>query len=202
MVDFTHELQFKGTVCGIDEAGRGPWAGPVVAAALIWPEKEDTQIPKGLNDSKKLTSKKRDELFHYIRQNCLYGVGMASVQEIDETNILAATKLAMQRAFKAMPTVPRAALIDGNQMVELPCQTQTLVEGDSKSASIAAASIVAKVSRDRIMQVLDRVHPHYGWASNAGYGTKQHQEALSEHGITEHHRRSFAPVKKRLEIVA
>lgn len=202
MVDFLEELKFKGVVCGIDEAGRGPWAGPVVAAAVIWPDKEGTILPKGLNDSKKISAKKREELFQYIRKNSLYGIGAASVDEIDQTNILAATKLAMQRAFVALPYPPKAALIDGNQPVALSCPSVPIVEGDAKSASIAAASIIAKVTRDRIMHVLGLAYPHYGWGGNAGYGTKQHQEAIAEHGITEHHRKSFAPIRKHLELIA
>lgn len=200
MVDFSLESEYQGYVCGVDEAGRGPWAGPVVAAAAYWPDQD--YIPKGLNDSKKISSKKRDELFVEIRKHCLYGIGQATVEEIDSTNILAATKLAMERAVSALPMGMNIALVDGNQPPVLYCRTVPVIKGDGISASIAAASIVAKVTRDRIMAALDRAYPAYGWGGNAGYGTQQHQDAIAAHGITEHHRKSFTPIRKHLEIVA
>lgn len=193
--DFSLELQAGGIVAGVDEAGRGPWAGPVVAAAVIlYPTRID-----GIDDSKKLTAAKRDALYDAIRAHACTGVGIASVEEIDRLNILAATMLAMQRAVAALGTAPHLALIDGNKAPVLACHTQTIVGGDAKSLSIAAASIIAKVTRDRMMCELAQRHPHYGWERNAGYGTKHHQDALAAHGVTPHHRRSYAPIRALLE---
>lgn len=152
----------------------------------------------GVNDSKKLSEKKREELYARIISSCQYGVGQASVQEIDEMNILAATKLAMLRAFEALPQKPEFALIDGNQLPSLPCRMQYVIKGDSVSCSIAAASIVAKVTRDRWIKEVAASHPEYNWHSNKGYGTKCHSEAIEKYGITEHHRRSYAPIRKYL----
>ena len=196
MPDFLLEQEVEGIVAGVDEAGRGPWAGPVVAAAVILDQKI---FPKGIGDSKKLTAKKRDVLFEQIQAQAKVGVGIASVEEIDQLNILGATKLAMQRAVAALPIRPDVALIDGNQPPILPYKTLAVIKGDDKSLSIAAASIIAKVTRDRIMLTLDQLYKGYGWAHNAGYGTKDHQEALAELGITPHHRRSFRPVRELLE---
>lgn len=192
MPDFSYEKQFKGLVAGVDEAGRGPWAGPVVAAAVIF---RNHYAPSGVNDSKKLSAKKREALFDAIMETGLVGVGLASAQEIDELNILGATKLAMQRAVENLPIKPDAVLVDGNQPPKLPMSTRALIKGDSLSLSIAAASIIAKVTRDRIMQELHTEYPHYGWAKSAGYGTSAHIKALAEHGITPHHRKSFKPMK-------
>lgn len=185
-------------VCGVDEAGRGPWAGPVVAAAAIL---DPADIPDGLNDSKKLTAKRRETLFGALTDGpALIGVGIASVEEIDALNILEATYLAMRRAVAALPEAPALALIDGNRAPrDLPCACQTVIKGDGRSLSIAAASIVAKVTRDRIMAKLAVAHPGYGWETNQGYGAKAHQEALLRLGVTPHHRRSFKPIHKILD---
>lgn len=192
MPDFSYEQQLGKLVAGVDEAGRGPWAGPVVAAAVIF---RNHYAPSGVNDSKKLSAKKREALFDAIMETGLVGVGLASAQEIDELNILGATKLAMQRAVENLPIKPDAVLVDGNQPPKLPMSTRALIKGDSLSLSIAAASIIAKVTRDKMMQELHAEFPHYGWARNAGYGTAAHIKALAEHGITPHHRKSFKPMK-------
>ena len=180
-----------GQIAGVDEAGRGPWAGPVVAAAVIL---RPDQIPAGLNDSKKLSAKSRDILFDRIREVSDVGVGLADPDEIDRHNILQATFLAMQRALKDLDGTPDMALVDGKLLPALPCAAQALVKGDSRSLSIAAASIVAKVTRDRIMADLAIEFPDYGWERNKGYGTPEHQNGLAIAGVTPHHRRSFKPI--------
>jgi ribonuclease HII len=182
----------NGLVAGVDEAGRGPLAGPVVAAAVIL---NRAKIPKGLNDSKQLSAERRDELFSHIMFSAIaVGVGEAGVDEIDLINIRQATHMAMARAVRALKFQPAFALVDGNDAPALPCPCDTIVEGDAKSVSIAAASIIAKVTRDRMMAALHREHPHYGWLRNKGYGTPEHLSALARLGPTPHHRRSFAPV--------
>jgi len=192
--DFTIELAAlrQGTrhVCGIDEAGRGPWAGPVVAAAVVL---DPDCIPEGLNDSKKLTEAKRDALFEPIMRSARVGIGIADVERIDRDNILQATFWAMAEALKQVEGVA-LALVDGNRAPALPCPVQTIIEGDGKSLSIAAASIIAKVTRDRIMIGHDAAWPQYGFARHKGYGTAFHQQALERHGPTPLHRKSFAPV--------
>jgi ribonuclease HII len=194
------EASLGGRVAGIDEAGRGPWAGPVVAAAVILnPSRMPAELIAGLDDSKKLRKSVRDLLFDQIRAAAAPGVGLASVEEIDELNILQATMLAMRRAFENLPETPRYAIVDGNRDPGLGVPTRCLVGGDASSLSIAAASIIAKVTRDRIMTALARDCPGYGWEKNAGYGTPQHQQGLAENGITPHHRRSFAPIAKLLQ---
>ena len=176
-------------ICGVDEAGRGPLAGPVCAAAVILPR--DLQIP-GLTDSKKLTDKKRRELFPVIQQQAVaFGIGLASEQEIDEINILQATFLAMQRALDQLGVKPDLALIDGNRETDFGLPVKTMVKGDSLSANIAAASILAKVTRDDIMIQLAQEYPEYGFEIHKGYGTKAHSAALAEHGPSAIHRRSF-----------
>ena len=176
-------------VCGIDEAGRGPLAGPVCAAAVILPP--DCDIP-GLNDSKKLSEKKREALFPVIQEKALaFGVGWATAEEIDRVNILQATFLAMARAVEALPTPADYALVDGNRMPPLPIPGETIVKGDATSASIAAASILAKVSRDRLLRRLDEEHPEYGFAKHKGYGTQAHYVAIRKYGLLPEHRRSF-----------
>lgn len=183
-------------VCGIDEVGRGPWAGPVVASAVIL---DLAVAPKGLNDSKKLSAKRREALYEALQDTAEIGVGIASVTEIDQVNILVASHIAMQRAVADLPRAPAFALIDGNRIpTGFPCPAWTLVKGDSRSVSIAAASIVAKVVRDRIMEELAQTFPGYGWETNAGYGVKAHREALETLGVTPHHRRSFKPIHKML----
>ncbi|HEY9080264.1 ribonuclease HII [Magnetovibrio sp.] len=201
MPDFSFELSKPGLVAGVDEAGRGPWAGPVVAgAAILNPKTLPQDLIDGLDDSKKLKAEKREALLLRLRQSdAVLGVGVASVAEIDELNILQATMLAMRRAVVDLAVVPDYALIDGNRVPSgLPCAAEAVVKGDGRSLSIAAASIVAKVSRDRMMAELDRLYPGYGWAANAGYGTKAHQDGLKRLGITPEHRKSFAPIRKML----
>ena len=176
-------------VCGIDEAGRGPLAGPVVAAAVILAP--GTEFP-GVNDSKKLTEKKREALFDYIKENALaYGIGRASEQEIDEINILQATFLAMRRAVEALPVSADYALVDGNRIQGLDIPAECVIGGDGKVLSIAAASILAKVTRDREMRALAAQYPEYGFKKHKGYGTKAHYLAVAEHGTCPIHRRTF-----------
>lgn len=199
MPHYDYELQWlsanTGAIAGVDEAGRGPLAGPVFAAAVILDAKH---IPKGIDDSKKLSERVRENLYAEIVANALAGIGEASVEEIDRLNIRQATHLAMARAVKALRISPSFALVDGNDAPALPCPCDTIVGGDAHSLSIAAASIIAKVARDRVMKTLDAEFPDYGWRSNKGYGTKNHLEALTRHGPCPHHRRSFAPIHQML----
>ena len=181
--------QGLGPVCGIDEAGRGPLAGPVCAAAVILPL--DCHID-GLNDSKKLTEKKREALFPLIQEKALaWGIGWASAEEIDAINILQATFLAMKRAVEQLSVQPGWALVDGNRMPPLDIPGETVVKGDAQCASIAAASILAKVSRDRLLEEWDTLYPEYGFAKHKGYGTKAHYDAILRHGVLPIHRKSF-----------
>ena len=176
-------------VCGVDEAGRGPLAGPVCAAAVVLPRET---VIEGLNDSKKLTDQKRRALYDVITERAVaYGIAFASEQEIDEINILQATFLAMERAMQKLTVRPQLALIDGNRAKDFGLPVRTIVHGDSLSASIAAASILAKVTRDRLMEELDGEYPQYGFAVHKGYGTKRHYEALREFGPCPIHRRTF-----------
>jgi ribonuclease HII len=185
-----------GPICGVDEVGRGPLAGPVVAAAVIL---DRARIPKGLNDSKKLSEEDREALFPRIMEMAVaVGIGEASVEEIDLVNIRQATHLAMGRAVRALPVPAMFALVDGNDAPALPCKCDTLVKGDSRSVSIAAASIIAKVTRDRMMAALHDQHPGYNWKNNKGYGTTEHYSGLRAHGVTLHHRRSFGPIRNLL----
>jgi len=188
-------------VCGVDEAGRGPLVGAVVAGAVVL----DPNNPiAGLKDSKKLTPAKRDFLYEQIMEKSkAWGVGQASPAEIDDINILQATMLAMQRAIEDLTTRlgawPDKALIDGNRCPELPIPSEAIIKGDAKEPAISAASIIAKVTRDRQMQVLDKLHPQYGFAQHMGYPTEAHFAALKEFGACDEHRRSFSPVRKVLE---
>jgi len=189
-------------VCGVDEAGRGPLAGPVVAAAVILPLKLPGRMKSGIRDSKKMSPEERDALFDPIHEHCKVGVGEASVEEIDRLNILWASMLAMTRAMEALVTtaslVIDMALIDGNRCPpKANCAMTPIIGGDDRSLSIAAASIVAKVTRDRFMKYLALEHPGYGWETNMGYGTPAHCEALDRFGTTRWHRTSFAPVRMR-----
>lgn len=194
--DYIYESESLRPVCGVDEVGRGPWAGPVVAAAVIL---DPAQIPSGLNDSKKLSAKRREVLFEEIMLVAHVGVGMASVGEVDDINILNATYLAMRRAMADLPVVPKYALIDGNRLPpDMMCDGKTIIKGDARSVSIAAASIIAKVTRDRIMVTLSQQFPGYGWEKNAGYGVPAHIEGLKRLGVTPHHRVSFKPIHKML----
>ena len=195
--DYTYELNLAQQgftrIVGVDEVGRGPLCGPVTAAA-VW--LDPNHVPDGLNDSKKLTAKRREVLFAQIMDVADVSIAHASVEEIDQINILRASHLAMERAIAGLSVQADAALIDGNMIPKGlgDLKTQSVIKGDSKSVSIAAASIVAKICRDEIMVALAQQHPGYGWETNAGYGTAVHLEALQNIGVTPHHRRSFKPV--------
>lgn len=191
-LEFDEQLRAQGArlLCGVDEAGRGPLAGPVYAAAVVF---DPNNIPQGLNDSKKLTEKKREALFDQICEQALcFGIATATVEEIEQYNILQATFLAMRRAVEQLSVTPNLVLIDGNRIPEgLPSPAQFVIKGDALSASIAAASILAKVSRDRFMLELDKQYPQYEFSKHKGYGTALHYERLAKHGISPVHRRSF-----------
>lgn len=187
-----------GLVAGVDEAGRGPLAGPVVAAAVIL---DDQQPIKGLNDSKKLTPATRERLFDEIRAKALcLCIAEATVEEIDQINILQATMLAMRRAVEGLRLKPAQVLVDGNRLPVLKVPAEAIVKGDAKVTAIAAASILAKVHRDRLCQELHDRYPHYGFDGHKGYGTAEHLAALAAHGACPEHRRSFGPVREALEI--
>ncbi len=213
------DQQFNAPICGIDEVGRGPLAGPVVSACVFIPEENlDNTIWAQITDSKKISAIKREKLFEPIKELCFYGLGEVTCQEIDQLNIHHATLLAMKRAYASMMSCldvieasqvnigdlkvkPKGdskmmALIDGKFAPDIPCETQTVIKGDSLSLSIGAASILAKLTRDRLMTKLHEEYPHYAWDRNAGYGTKAHMEGLQSHGLTPFHRLSFAPCKK------
>lgn len=192
---YSREAAYAGRVAGVDEAGRGPWAGPVVAAAVVLDPK---CIPDGLNDSKQLTFERREALWAMLIDCAEYGVGIASVEEIDTINIHWATMLAMERAVAALAREPHHVLIDGNRKPRWERSCETIVSGDALCVSIAAASIIAKVTRDRLMIALAESHDGYHWHTNMGYGTPDHARGLAAHGVTPHHRRSFAPVAARL----
>ena len=183
-------------ICGVDEVGRGPLAGPVIAAALIVPPDLPADILCQIRDSKKTTGKQREALFTPLTTLCRHAIAEASVDEIDTLNILQASLLAMRRAVEGLGCAIDMALIDGNKLPKLSCKAVTIIGGDDKSISIAAASIIAKVTRDRLMTKLAETHPGYGWERNAGYGTRQHLEALRQLGPTDWHRDSFAPVSQ------
>jgi ribonuclease HII len=197
--DFSIEDQFEGTVCGLDEVGRGPLAGPVVAACVVISKNQrHHDFVSDIRDSKKLSDKKLDYLFHKITDHFSYAIAEISPQEIDEINILQASLKAMKLAHEKLNGIDHA-LVDGNKAPKLSCPVTTVVKGDSKSVSIAAASIIAKVYRDRIMTKLALGHPHYGWETNAGYPSPVHLVALEKYGITPYHRRSYAPVRRIIE---
>ena len=191
-----NELRLKGgPIAGVDEAGRGPWAGPVVAAAVVL---DPAHIPEGIADSKALDAEARELLFPRIMAHAQVGVGIADVGRIDRDNILNATLWAMTQAVGALVHKPRLALIDGNKAPQLACQTRTIVKGDALCLSIAAASIIAKVTRDRMMVENARTYPGYGFERHKGYGTPEHQAAIHRLGVSELHRRSFKPVQLAL----
>jgi ribonuclease HII len=191
--NLTLEKLHPGPVCGVDEAGRGPWAGPVCAGAVILAPR---RVPEGVNDSKKLTHKARERLEIEIKAKAVaWGVGFATVEEIAELNILHATGLAMCRAIEAMQVQPAFALVDGNYSFKLPCDVRTVVGGDGLSASIAAASILAKTARDRLMAEMDEVYPGYGFAGHKGYRAQAHADALVALGPCPIHRLGWAPLK-------
>ena len=194
-----NELQLGNyPVAGVDEAGRGPWAGPVVAAAVIL---DPERIPMSIADSKVLLPEEREAIFPRIMAQARVGVGVADVDRIDRDNILNATMWAMARAVAALDIEPRLVLIDGNRAPKLAMEARTIVKGDARCLSIAAASIIAKVTRDRLMVELGREFPLYGFERHKGYGTPEHQQALDRHGVTDHHRRSFKPVQLALALV-
>ncbi|MDG6093972.1 ribonuclease HII [Acetobacter sp. AN02] len=201
MPDYSREARHGGRVAGVDEAGCGPLAGPVIAAAVVLPAAPGESLCSLLNDSKKLTERQRRQAFDalHAEPGVEIGVGAASVREIHELNILNASQLAMRRAISRLRHLPELALVDGSRRPALPCAVETVVGGDALSLSIAAASVVAKVTRDRAMHRLDRRWPAYGWAKNAGYGTKKHREALAVSGVTPHHRQDFGTVKRYLQ---
>ena len=200
MPSFRFELRCEGRVAGVDEAGRGPLAGPVVAAvAVIDRARAARKLLRMIDDSKKLTLEQREEAYEAMIASGVvqFAVAEASVEEIDRVNILQATYLAMRRAVQALTEQPEVVLVDGNRVPpQLGCRAETIVGGDAHSYSIAAASIFAKVTRDRYMHALARTYPGYGWETNRGYGSQEHLEALSLLGPTPHHRRSFAPVTR------
>jgi len=187
----------KKLIAGIDEAGRGPWAGPVVSAAVILNEKN---IPDGLNDSKKLSEKKRLSLYSSIYNFHSVGVGISSIEEIDSMNVLQATFLSMNRAVEDLNPQPEYILVDGNLDPGLNFKTKCIIKGDSISISIAAASVIAKVTRDNLMLKLDKEFPNYNWKKNKGYGTAEHRNALELHGPCKYHRKSFSPINKMLGV--
>ncbi len=188
--------RLEGPVAGVDEAGRGPWSGPVVAAAVIL---DPNNIPDGLDDSKQLKPAARDALFDQLTATATIGLGVADVARIDRDNILHATMWAMVQALGDLGASPAIALIDGNRCPDCSCPTKAIVKGDGKSVSIAAASIIAKVSRDRMMLDLAKTYPGYGWERNKGYGTKDHKTGIQNLGVTPHHRRSFRPIREAIE---
>jgi len=197
MPDFLLEMACPGPVCGVDEAGRGPWAGPVSAAAVIL---DPASAPAGLDDSKKLTHLRREALEIEIKARAVaWCVGWASVEEIGELNILQATGLAMRRAIEGLSTPPVFALVDGNYRFRLPCEIKTVVKGDSLSASIAAASILAKTARDRLMVEMDAAYPGYGFAAHKGYHAPVHVEALKALGPSPIHRLGWSPIRDLFE---
>ncbi len=204
----TWEIEDKmgAAVCGVDEAGRGPWVGPVVAGAVMFLNRDiNPEILAQIDDSKKLTAKKREKLYDLLLEEAragrlTYGIGLASAKEIDELNILQATFLAMRRAVQQLNPQPRHALIDGNRLPQnFCCETSCYIGGDARSYSIAAASILAKVYRDNLMKELAHKYPGYGFEKNAGYGTKDHIEGLKKYGITPEHRKSYKPIKEFLK---
>jgi len=183
-------------VCGVDEVGRGPWAGPLVAGAAILSPDHGIE---GIADSKALTRECRERIAAQLQERAIVAIGIVEVAEIDLFGLTVANDLAMARAVAALPELPRYALVDGRRIPrDLGCDCEAIIKGDALSLSIAAASIVAKVARDRIMGELAKIYPHYGWETNAGYGVAAHRRALTEHGVTPHHRRCFAPIREIL----
>ena len=191
--------QYSAPVAGIDEAGRGPWAGPVVVAAVIL---DPNRIPGGLNDSKLLTPEERADRYEEIVATSIVSVVVGPVKQIDRINILQASLWGMRRAYRGLQVPVGAAIIDGNIVPKrFPCKARALVGGDGLSLSVAAASIVAKVTRDRMMVKLSRRYRRYAWDSNKGYGTREHAQAIKKHGVCTHHRRSFSPIERALRLL-
>ena len=195
--DFSLEIAHGGIIAGVDEAGRGPLCGPVVAAAVVFPS-FDIDIPVVIRDSKQLSPHKRAVAYDWIVENTTWAVGQCSATEIDELNILWASMLAMERAVAGLSRAPEYCLIDGNR-VPKNLHGESVVRGDAKSLSIAAASIIAKETRDKIMHDLAQKYPQYAWDKNAGYPTKSHLQAIEKYGINEHYRKSYGPVKERIK---
>lgn len=200
------EDKIGGAVCGVDEAGRGPWVGPVAAGAVMFLSRDiNPEILAQIDDSKKLTAKKREKIYDLLLKEAraghlTYGIGIATAAEIDELNILQATFLAMKRAVAKLNPAPQHAIIDGNRLpAEFCCPTSCYIGGDAQSYSIAAASILAKVYRDNLMKELAQKYPGYGFEKNAGYGTKDHIAGLQKYGVTPEHRKSYKPIKEFLE---
>lgn len=194
-MNILNDLQYGKDIIGVDEVGRGCLAGPVFAAAIVL----DPRIfPDGINDSKKLTKKKRSEIFEQLIKKCKYSIGISSVQEIEKLNILQSSLLAMNRAIEKIDTKNHIILVDGNFAPNKNENIKTIVKGDQKCISIAAASIIAKVSRDLFMEKLSLEFPNYNWEKNCGYGTKKHIEAIKKFGITKHHRKTFSPIHNLL----
>jgi ribonuclease HII len=205
MPNFSFEAKHKGLVAGVDEVGRGSLAGPVIAAAVILGTSHlSTRLLSEINDSKMLAKQKREYVYNELKlledKGTYTSIGKASVEEIDDLNILQASLLAMKRAIEKLAIQPSAVLVDGNQIPKVYMSANSIKKGDSVSFSIAAASIVAKITRDRLMEKLGLLFPQYGWKNNAGYGTLEHRNALANHGVTPHHRKSFAPVAKVLAL--
>ncbi|MBM3544014.1 MAG: ribonuclease HII [Alphaproteobacteria bacterium] len=192
-------MEHYGPVAGIDEAGRGPWAGPVVVAAVVL---NPDRIPEGINDSKMLTAEVREELYFEIMATSCVGIAIGNVRRIDKINILQASLWGMRLAYRALGLPIGSALIDGNLIPRrFPAKARAVVGGDALSLSVAAASIIAKVTRDRIMVKLARRYRRYGWESNKGYGTPEHARAVKKHGVCTHHRRSFSPVERAIRLL-
>lgn len=206
MPDLAIERRLGGVVCGIDEVGRGPLAGPVVAAAVVLATGLPGRVARLIDDSKQLTADERRLAWAALRRHAVAGCGLATVEEIDQLNILRATLLAMRRAVdrlaRRLGRPPEAALVDGNQAPDLGCPVELVIGGDGRCLSIAAASILAKLARDRMMRVLALRHPGYGWEHNVGYGTAEHRAALIALGPTRLHRRSFRPVAELMPMAA
>ncbi len=199
--DFSLENKAGGLVCGLDEVGRGPLAGPVVAACVYIPEeKRKLDFVPQIRDSKKLTPEKLERLYGLISEHFVFAITEISPQEIDKINILQASLLAMKKSYEKIRDVSLThALVDGNHCPKLACSSTPVIKGDNLSVSIAAASIMAKVTRDRIMEKLAEEHPHYGWERNVGYPSPEHLEAINRHGITPYHRKTYAPVRNFIE---
>lgn len=192
---YKFDQEYETPIIGVDEVGRGPLAGPVISAAIILNKEK---IPEGINDSKKLSKKKREVINEELISQHSFAIGIASVEEIDKINILQASLLAMKRAVLNLNIKPQTILVDGNKLPDLEYNMYSIIKGDSKSISIAAASIIAKVYRDKLMQDLSLQYPGYYWEKNSGYGTKQHLLALNSLGVTPIHRKSFAPIYNML----
>jgi len=189
------EEEYGNLIIGVDEVGRGALVGPVIAAAIIY----DSKFPSGIRDSKKISKKKREHISDILTKDFKFAIGVGELHEIEEHNILGGTLIAMKRAVDSIECNPDMVLVDGNKIPKWEYNSEAIVKGDNKSVSIAAASIVAKVARDKMITEMHSEYPEYGWDKNAGYGTKQHMEAIEKYGITPYHRRGFAPIRRIIE---